>query len=60
MDERPMGNRNISVEHVRGKAGKIPLPKPIQKSAEKKFFVPTKNAAVYVGLKGPLACPVRR
>jgi hypothetical protein len=43
-----MGSRNISAVPAIGKTGKIPPHMPIQKNAEKRFYVPMKSAAVCV------------
>jgi hypothetical protein len=54
MVEPRMANRSIAAELARGKAENIRLPMQIQRNAEKKFCVPMKSAAVYVGSSVPL------
>jgi hypothetical protein len=45
-----MENRSIAAEPAKGKAENIQRPMLIQRNAEKKSYVPMKNAAVCVDL----------
>ncbi len=49
------GSKNISAEHVKGKAGKIQRHMRIQRNAEKRFSERMKSAEVCVGWSGLIA-----